>query len=671
LLLSACGGSGTPVTPDAGSDAGSSDDAGQTVDAGNEEPHDGGLFGHIDGGLAALDVLLVDLPDGGTALVRPLGLVTPGGARANPDSQLLLVHVPADGDLGLRIVDLGDSAPGLGDLKSNRLPVDEGLAVVRWVPGAPGKRALHVTPLGSLGAADTRNFGLNQLSVKHEAQGDATHVSFVAAFDVSGQAMGAVVLGAFDVSVRDGEFSVTPGGLVRREATPCEGGSPIAPRRFVRQLQQGAIVCGPVLDADGSEQIASGITGLLRLAPDGGLEVVPNLGDAPQGSFLVSSTWHRDGSAGREVVATAQDRSNINPTFVSLYPDAFERPQPGALLGSAPNFILVDAPVRARVDGKVAFVLHCSPQTSCQVSQSGGPPTEVVAPGSAGTTGVLLVGLEERVGTLVIASHEWVPLSADIAAAWPFGLLGVEVVETPAASGQPRQLDVSVLVARRDGDATRLEEVRRRYTWSQGSREKTAEATHAFARVEHPSCPDARAPWEDARNFGVTLDGQWCDSDPGPRGQCAATGNAAADRVLARLWVPVGDADCDGTADEYVPVTYARERSQTGSTPFDDSFFVSPAAAANTARVRYSSGGTAATAVATMRLDSTPARLSTNVTVPKQTQGATFGERVNAGLSLLPNASGATVGGGTGVAAPHTMLRTLNDAKRGILAIIR
>lgn len=33
------------------------------------------------------------------------------------------------------------------------------------------------------------------------------------------------------------------------------------------------------------------------------------------------------------------------------------------------------------------------------------------------------------------------------------------------------------------------------------------------------------------------------------------------------------------------------------------------------------------------KLESTPSRISTNVTVPKQTQGATFGERVNAGLN--------------------------------------
>jgi hypothetical protein len=39
------------------------------------------------------------------------------------------------------------------------------------------------------------------------------------------------------------------------------------------------------------------------------------------------------------------------------------------------------------------------------------------------------------------------------------------------------------------------------------------------------------------------------------------------------------------------------------------------------------------------KVDQTPARISTNVTVPKQTQGATFGERVNSG----PNKSKAKI----------------------------
>lgn len=53
-----------------------------------------------------------------------------------------------------------------------------------------------------------------------------------------------------------------------------------------------------------------------------------------------------------------------------------------------------------------------------------------------------------------------------------------------------------------------------------------------------------------------------------------------------------------------------------------------------------------------------PGRISTNVTVPKQTQGATFGEKVNQGLhaaggSLAQGAStvGATVPGGAVISA--------------------
>ncbi|MCI0497890.1 MAG: hypothetical protein L0Z54_06340, partial [Thermoplasmata archaeon] len=40
------------------------------------------------------------------------------------------------------------------------------------------------------------------------------------------------------------------------------------------------------------------------------------------------------------------------------------------------------------------------------------------------------------------------------------------------------------------------------------------------------------------------------------------------------------------------------------------------------------------------RIDKTPARISTNVSVPKQTQGATFGEKVNAGLQSTASLSG-------------------------------
>jgi len=48
------------------------------------------------------------------------------------------------------------------------------------------------------------------------------------------------------------------------------------------------------------------------------------------------------------------------------------------------------------------------------------------------------------------------------------------------------------------------------------------------------------------------------------------------------------------------------------------------------------------------RIDSTPARLSTNLTVGKQTNATSFGERVNAGLQTAGNvvASGAALIGG-------------------------
>ena len=63
-----------------------------------------------------------------------------------------------------------------------------------------------------------------------------------------------------------------------------------------------------------------------------------------------------------------------------------------------------------------------------------------------------------------------------------------------------------------------------------------------------------------------------------------------------------------------------------------------------------SSGGGAASAgyAATGRLkvdNSMPNRISMNVTVPKQTQGATFGERVNAGL----HAAGSALATGAGL----------------------
>ncbi len=48
------------------------------------------------------------------------------------------------------------------------------------------------------------------------------------------------------------------------------------------------------------------------------------------------------------------------------------------------------------------------------------------------------------------------------------------------------------------------------------------------------------------------------------------------------------------------------------------------------------------------RIDQTPARLSTNVTVGRQTQGSTFGERMHAGLQQAGNviANGASLVGG-------------------------
>ena len=52
--------------------------------------------------------------------------------------------------------------------------------------------------------------------------------------------------------------------------------------------------------------------------------------------------------------------------------------------------------------------------------------------------------------------------------------------------------------------------------------------------------------------------------------------------------------------------------------------------------------------MAVNRIDSTPARISTNFTVSKQSQGSTFGERVHTGLSQGANAvaNGAALVGG-------------------------
>jgi hypothetical protein len=52
-------------------------------------------------------------------------------------------------------------------------------------------------------------------------------------------------------------------------------------------------------------------------------------------------------------------------------------------------------------------------------------------------------------------------------------------------------------------------------------------------------------------------------------------------------------------------------------------------------------------------------------TVPKQTQGATFGERVNAGLNKSGNA------GTPGPASSETKPQSLNDADKSILSVIR
>lgn len=56
------------------------------------------------------------------------------------------------------------------------------------------------------------------------------------------------------------------------------------------------------------------------------------------------------------------------------------------------------------------------------------------------------------------------------------------------------------------------------------------------------------------------------------------------------------------------------------------------------------------------RIDSTPARISTNMTVPKQTQGATFGEKVQSGLASTGAAlaSGAMTITLTGGQLKHT-----------------
>ncbi|MFC0589298.1 FG-GAP repeat protein [Novosphingobium aquiterrae] len=63
-----------------------------------------------------------------------------------------------------------------------------------------------------------------------------------------------------------------------------------------------------------------------------------------------------------------------------------------------------------------------------------------------------------------------------------------------------------------------------------------------------------------------------------------------------------------------------------------------------------------APAAAGARIDQTPARMSTNMTVPKQTQGATFGEKVQSGLSSPGSAvaSGAMTITFTGGQMKHT-----------------
>ena len=60
-------------------------------------------------------------------------------------------------------------------------------------------------------------------------------------------------------------------------------------------------------------------------------------------------------------------------------------------------------------------------------------------------------------------------------------------------------------------------------------------------------------------------------------------------------------------------------------------------------------GGAAAASYARSgitRIDSTPARISTNMTVGKQTQGATFGEKVNQGMVSADNTITLTLSGG-------------------------